>query len=115
MHKGKSTAAARDKRGGAAKQERDEQRPLVDKGESEKGMDNLPEVLLVRITRVYSGRGRRYDDDNFSGGCKELRDTIAENWLKRKGDSQEDGLYWEYRQEKGEETKTIIEIYKKED
>ena len=43
--------------------------------------------LRVRITRIYSGRGREYDDDNFTGGCKELRDAIAQ-LLGCKGDSE---------------------------
>ena len=55
--------------------------------------------LLVRIVRV---GGRRMDDDNLAGGCKELRDAIA-SALGRRGDSEADGLFWEYDQEAGDE------------
>jgi hypothetical protein len=51
----------------------------------------------------------RYDDDNFQGGCKQLRDAIA-SALGFPGDSERDGLTWEYRQKKGE-IKTVIEVY----
>jgi len=63
--------------------------------------------LLVRICRQ---NYRQLDDDNFIGGCKELRDAIT-TMLGRKGDSEKDGLFWEYEQKIGE-PKTIIEIYK---
>lgn len=61
--------------------------------------------LRVAITRRSQ---RPLDDDNFVGGCKQLRDAIAE-LLGRKGDAEKDGLEWEYRQEKGEKM-TIITI-----
>jgi hypothetical protein len=61
--------------------------------------------LRVTITRRSQ---RPLDDDNFVGGCKQLRDAIAE-LLGRKGDAEKDGLVWEYRQEKGEKM-TIITI-----
>jgi len=66
--------------------------------------------LLIRIVRRVP-HSRRLDDDNLSGGCKQLRDAIATS-LGRKGDSEEDGLWWEYAQEKGsEEYETLIEIF----
>ena len=61
--------------------------------------------LRVTITRRSQ---RPLDDDNLIGGCKQLRDAIAE-LLGRNGDAEKDGLVWEYRQEKGEKM-TIIEI-----
>jgi hypothetical protein len=61
--------------------------------------------LHITITRRAP---RQLDGDNFVGGCKQLRDAIAE-LLGRKGDAERDGLEWEYRQEKGEKM-TIITI-----
>ena len=61
--------------------------------------------LRVRIVRRSP---RPLDDDNLIGGCKQLRDAIAE-LLGRKGDAEKDGLEWEYRQEKGEKM-TVITI-----
>ena len=54
--------------------------------------------VLVRITRFCPCK---LDDDNLSGGCKQLRDAIAEA-LGFPGDSAEDGMRWEYRQEPGQ-------------
>lgn len=62
--------------------------------------------LLVRIGRVSR---RPLDDDNMSGGCKELRDAIAEA-LGRKGDSEGDGIRFEYWQGQGPD-ETRIEIF----
>lgn len=61
--------------------------------------------LHITITRRAP---RQLDGDNLVGGCKQLRDAIAE-LLGRKGDAERDGLEWEYRQEKGEKM-TIITI-----
>jgi hypothetical protein len=61
--------------------------------------------LRVTITRRAP---RELDGDNFIGGCKQLRDAIAE-LLGRKGDAEKDGLVWEYRQERGEKM-TLITI-----
>ena len=61
--------------------------------------------LRVAITRRSP---RPLDDDNLIGGCKQLRDAIAE-LLGRRGDAEKDGLEWEYRQEKGEKM-TVITI-----
>lgn len=102
---------AQDNGGDAPEPERDGQRPLVGEGESREGMVDIPGPLLVRITRVFCGRDKPYDDDNLSGGCKQLRDAIAFA-LGRKGDSEEDGFTWEYKQEKGEVPETVIEIFR---
>ena len=61
--------------------------------------------LHITITRRAP---RQLDGDNFVGGCKQLRDAIAE-LLRRQGDAERDGLEWEYRQEKGEKM-TIVTI-----
>ena len=61
--------------------------------------------LRVTITRRAP---RELDGDNLVGGCKQLRDSIAE-LLGRKGDAEKDGIVWEYRQEKGEKM-TVITI-----
>ena len=100
--------------GRSTKPERDEQPTLGREGENPQGLVNIPGPLLVRITRRYSGRSRLYDDDNFQGGCKELRDSIAST-LGLKGDSAKDGIIWEYRQEKGgwHKTYTAIETFSK--
>ncbi|MGE4340540.1 MAG: hypothetical protein AB7E55_32010 [Pigmentiphaga sp.] len=54
----------------------------------------------------------RIDDDNLSGGCKQLRDAIAAA-LGRNGDSARDGLWWEYREEQGP-NEVRIDIYQME-
>jgi len=75
-------------------------------------MVNIPGPLLVRIIRHYGKGEREYDDDNQSGGCKELRDSIAAAHGRR-GDSAQDGFAWEYAQRPSEtgEPMTEIEIY----
>jgi len=114
MQRRKRISEAHHTGSGAAKQKRDGSTALGTEREDQKGMVNIPGMVCVTLTRVYSGRGKAYDDDNLSGGLKSLRDAVAETLLGRKGDSQEDGLEFSYHQEKGEETKTIIEIYRKE-
>jgi hypothetical protein len=76
-----------------------------DPGETLEHQSRLPLLLvdpdrpiLVRVVRV---GGRPLDDDNLAGGCKELRDSVA-SALGRRGDSQADGLFWQYAQEPGE-------------
>ena len=67
--------------------------------------------VRVRIIRRVPHK-RRLDCDNLSGGCKQLRDAIA-TAMGRKGDSEEDGMFWEYEQETGcEDYETVIEVYK---
>ena len=88
------------------KQKCSKQKTLDIPAQTPTGMVNIAGSVLVRITRV--GK-RRLDSDNMSGGCKELRDSIAA-MLGRKGDSEKDGMSWEYCQEKGE-PETRIEIY----
>ena len=72
-----------------------------------KAMELLTGNLLVRITRHANSSG--LDDDNLTGGCKELRDALAEA-LGRAGDSVKDGLRFEYCQAKGNAA-MIIEIF----
>ncbi len=69
--------------------------------------------VLVWVTRV---GGRVLDGDNLQGGCKQLRDAIAAA-LGRRGDSDADGMRWEYRQRPariGEEAGTLIEVFEVE-
>jgi len=86
---------------------------LVKKKFTRPCMVNIDGKIFVRITRkVYRGR---LDDDNVSGGAKQLRDAIA-TMLGRKGDSERDGLrfgYCEKPAKKGE-NKTIVELFKDE-
>lgn len=86
--------------------EPDEGSALGGQGEDALMLVNPDCPLLVRIVRV---GGRPMDDDNLAAGCKELRDAIAAA-LGRRGDSQADGLTWEYAQEPGE-VGTRIELY----
>ena len=77
--------------------EHNEQDSLVKSRPSKESMVHSDRTLFVRITRV---GGRTLDDDNLSGGCKELRDAIA-SAFGRHGDSAKDGFTWEYKQENG--------------
>ena len=72
-------------------------------------MAELPHQLHIVITRH---GGRKLDTDNLSGGSKQLRDAIAEV-LGRKGDSEEDGLTWEYQQVPGGDKSVTIQIFDK--
>ena len=84
---------------------------LVGKIETPEGMVDIAGPLLIRIIRRYASHmAKRYDDDNFIAGCKPLRDAIAAA-LSRRGDSEKDGLWWEYQQEIGE-PEIRIEIFK---
>ncbi len=72
--------------------------------------NNDTSSLLVKVTQ-YSPR--ELDEDNLSGGCKQLRDAVAES-LGRTGDSKAEGFLWQYEwqpcREKGEK-ELVIEIY----
>ncbi len=84
---------------------------LVAKREAEEGMVDIAGKVVVRITRkAYRGD---LDDDNLSGGSKQLRDAIA-SFLGRKGDSERDLLRFEYCSEQAEKGKnqTVIEFFK---
>jgi hypothetical protein len=85
--------------------QRPELEALVRKAPPQTSLVNIPGKVLVRITRVSP---RRLDDDNLSGGCKELRDAIAA-LLGRKDDSENSGLEFRYAQEIGT-PETKIEI-----
>jgi len=76
-------------------QKRDGFASLVKEGKDPEGMVDIPSPLHVRIIRNVPDRRHFQDDDNQSGGAKQLRDAIA-SFLCRKGDSEEDGLTWEY-------------------
>jgi len=74
------------------------------------GVVDISGPLHVRIVRHVPDRRHVQDDDNTSGGCKSLRDAIAE-FLCREGDSEEDGFTWEYATVVGEPFRVDIEIY----
>lgn len=52
---------------------------------------------------------RTLDGDNFVGGCKQLRDAVAE-LLCKKGDSISDGLEFHYVQVHSKIKKTVLKI-----
>ena len=88
------------------KSKRGKQKTLDLENEPAPRMVNITGPVLVRITRV----GKRIlDGDNHVGGSKELRDAIASS-LGRKGDSEAENMFWEYKQKKGE-PETIVEIF----
>jgi len=107
-----ATAINAETAGRDTKPERNEQGPLGDPCESADGMVNIDGSVRVRIIRRYSGRSREYDDDNYIGGAKSIRDAITA-FLGFKGDSKKDGIEFSYAQEKAEVTETVIEIYSK--
>ena len=86
--------------------ERDPRPTLEPEGQDPLLLVDPARTLLVRIVRI---GGRRMDDDNLTGGCKELRDAIAAA-LGRRGDSEADGFAWEYAQEPGGEPSVVIEV-----
>ena len=94
-----------------SKSKRRQQNALEHEGPDAPRMVNIDCSVLVRITRLVPYK-KPLDDDNFIGGCKELRDAIAEA-LGRSGDSETDGMHWEYVQEIGP-TETRIEIFEHE-
>ncbi len=87
------------------------QNTLEQEAQDKGRMVDLAGALLVRIRRQVHGRG--LDDDNMSGGCKALRDAIAAA-LGRAGDSEGDGLRFDYVQEAAPagNAKTIVEVYR---
>lgn len=75
---------------------------------------DIPGALFVLIVRRIPSGTRKYDDDNFSGGCKQFRDAISEA-LGRKSDSPESGITFGYEQVRDRSLKQpeiLIEIYK---
>ena len=83
---------------------------LGNQGEAKKEVDKTSNHFHVKLTR----RGKRkLDYDNLVGGAKSLRDAIAEDLLKLKGDAPEDGITFEYSQVVTKETTdTLVEIFK---
>ena len=94
-------------RNSVAKSKCNKQKALDVENETSTSMVDITGPVIVRLTRC--GK-RKYDDDNYIAGNKALRDAIA-SALGRKGDSEEDGMYWEYRQEIGQPA-TVVEIFK---
>jgi hypothetical protein len=65
--------------------------------------------INVKIIRIYSTqREQIYDEDNFIGGCKHLRDGITDG-LGFTNDN-DPALSWEYEQIKTKEPLSRIEI-----
>ena len=98
--------------GRSTKQECTKQAPLGSAGKNPFGLVHITCPIHCRITRKYGGRSKCLDDDNMSGGAKSLRDAIT-SILGLKGDSEADGITFEYAQEKGEVTETVIKIFSK--
>ena len=84
---------------------------LGGQGPTQKGMVGIAGKVHVVITR--HGK-RKLDYDNFVGGCKGIRDGIAEDLLGLKGDSEKDGITFEYAPQvvTKETTDTLVEIFK---
>jgi len=93
-----------------SKSKRGRQDELAAEDPNSPGMVDISGPLFVRIVRYIPDRRHVQDDDNTSGGAKSLRDAIAE-FLCRKGDSEEDGLTWEYATVVGKPFRVDIEIY----
>jgi hypothetical protein len=67
--------------------------------------------VFVRITR----RGKKLLDshDNLRTGCKRLVDAIAQDMFGLKGDTERDGIRFEYAQEISKTTTdTLVEIFR---
>jgi hypothetical protein len=60
--------------------------------------------LTVRVTRIAP---RELDDDNLSGGCKALRDGVADYLGIKDNDPR---VTWAYAQRKGEPKQYAVEI-----
>jgi len=74
-----------------------------------------PSPIMITVIRVYPTNPekhsmfksqRKYDDDDMNGGCKHIRDGIAEG-LGYKSDSHSD-LKWDYKQIKTKEKQMMI-------
>lgn len=63
----------------------------------------------VRLVRVYSGRERELDDDNWVGAAKGTRDQVAAELKVNDGDRT--AIRFSYSQEKGQRTGVRIEIH----
>jgi len=64
---------------------------LVEESKNPEGMVNIPGKVSVRIIRYIPDKRHIQDDDNLTGGNKQLRDSIAA-LLCREGDSENDGF-----------------------
>ncbi|MCP3681231.1 MAG: hypothetical protein GY861_00945 [bacterium] len=63
----------------------------------------------IIITRIYTGRHREIDYDNFVGGCKPLLDSLKD--VKFIVDDNPKWLDREYMQEKQDKNVTQVRIY----
>lgn len=89
-----------------AKPERGKCDALDAKGEIAKALSGAAGRFRVTIERHSP---RTLDGDNFWGGCKQLRDAVAE-LLGKSGDSETDGLEFRYVQVKSKVRKTVVKI-----
>lgn len=95
------------------KPERLQQSPLGGTPKDPTSMVNIPGSVHCRFIRTAGKGAKIYDDDNFSGGLKECRDSVAA-MLGLKGDSPKDGITFSYCQEMDTTTrqsKLRIEVY----
>jgi len=79
---------------------------LDKKSQIEEALSGLAGRFRITIERHAP---RTLDSDNFWGGCKQLRDAIAE-LLGKKGDSEADGLEFRYVQIHSKIRKTVLKI-----
>ena len=101
----KEALDAQNHRSGQAHAEPQQAGALVAKVPREEVLDADAPRLRVAITRRAP---RELDDDNFIGGCKQLRVAFPPEQLGD-GVAERDGLCFEYAQERGAAS-TIIEI-----
>jgi len=94
------TAAAAGDPGRSADAKRGRSHALGRTSPTQKSMVDVNRKVLVRIRRPRLC-GPQPDDDNLSGGCKQLRDAIAKA-LGFPGDSKADGIRFEYVQDDGD-------------
>lgn len=88
--------------------EQNKQYALDAKSQAAEALGQYTGKLCIVIERHST---RLLDDDNAIGGAKQMRDAIAD-LLGRKGDSEQDGLIFEYIQIKSKIKKTVIKFYK---
>lgn len=89
-----------------AKPERRESDALDAKSEVAEALQGTAGRFHITIERHGWGT---LDGDNFCGGAKQLRDTIAE-LLGKEGDSTADGLEFDYVQVKSKVRKMVVKI-----
>jgi len=104
------TVSDRDRAAGSkdSKPEHDETGALVKILQTAKGL--FPDTARIEVTIVRGSGPIPLDHDNLVGGCKPLRDAIAE--LLGRDDAERHGIEWIYRQERGAATRVEIQEIK---